>query len=89
MVDALLEAGHRVGEVVGHVHILPYRERVSGGEFYWCLDHNRVEGADSPCPPDRRMGPYESQDAAEQWNERVESRNEQWDAEDKAWEEGE
>jgi hypothetical protein len=58
-----------------------------GGQFYWCLDHERVEGADG-CAPDRRMGPYESSDAAAHWKDRVEARNEKWDAEDEEWEEG-
>ena len=57
-------------------------------QWYWCLDHSAAEPADSPCPPDRRWGPYPSREAAEHWREKVESRNEAWDAADKAWEEG-
>jgi hypothetical protein len=59
---------------------------MADGEFYWCLDHNRVEPADSSCPPDRRHGPYPTEDAAAHWKENVEARNEKWDAEDAAWE---
>jgi len=53
--------------------------------WYWCLKHARPESADSTCPPDDRMGPYESREAAEHWKERVESRNDSWDAEDREW----
>jgi hypothetical protein len=55
-------------------------------EWYWCLDHKAAEPADRACPPDHRLGPYPSRDAAEHWKEQVDARNEQWDAEDKAWE---
>ena len=54
--------------------------------WYWCLRHRRVErAADSTCPPDDRLGPYESQEAAEHWRDRVDSRNQKWEDEDKAW----
>ena len=58
-------------------------------EWYWCLDHGTVESGSGNCPPDRRMGPYPSQEAAANWKEQAEARNDQWDAEDEAWEEGE
>ena len=54
-------------------------------EWYWCLEHNVAEPADGGCPPDRRLGPYESREAAEHWKERVDARNEAWDAEDERW----
>ncbi|MEY2566455.1 MAG: hypothetical protein QOE35_984 [Actinomycetota bacterium] len=57
-------------------------------QFWWCLDHNRVEGTDSTCPPDRRIGPYESREAAEHWREQYAQRNEALDEEDREWEEG-
>jgi hypothetical protein len=54
--------------------------------WYWCLRHSRVErAADSNCPPEDRMGPYESKEAAERWKDRVDARNDKWEAEDKAW----
>ena len=56
-----------------------------GGSWYWCLKHGRAEGADDACPPDDRMGPYQSREAAEHWKERVESRNEEWDRDDREW----
>ena len=47
--------------------------------WYWCLQHGRAERvADSSCPPDDRLGPYESKDAAEHWKERVDARDEKW-----------
>ena len=54
-------------------------------EWYWCLEHKAAERADGGCPPDRRLGPYPSREAAEHWKERVEARNEAWDAEDRSW----
>jgi hypothetical protein len=53
-------------------------------DWYWCLDHKAAERADG-CPPDRRLGPYPSREAAEHWKERVEARNEAWDADDEEW----
>ena len=58
---------------------------MAGGEWYWCLDHKAAESQGGSCPPDRRLGPYPSREAAEHWQERVDSRNEQWDADDEAW----
>ncbi|MDQ1481112.1 MAG: hypothetical protein QOI44_1973 [Actinomycetota bacterium] len=54
-------------------------------EWYWCLDHKAAEPAAGGCPPDRRWGPYPSKDAAEHWKERVDARNEAWDADDEEW----
>ena len=54
-------------------------------EWYWCLDHGAAEEASSDCPPDRRMGPYPTRDDAEHWKDRVESRNDKWDADDASW----
>jgi hypothetical protein len=54
-------------------------------EWYWCLDHKAAEPATGGCPPDRRWGPYPSKDAAEHWKERVDARNEAWDADDEEW----
>jgi hypothetical protein len=67
------------GSVIGHSGRMT-------GTWYWCLKHGRAEGADSDCPPEDRMGPYESKEAAEHWKERVESRNEKWEREDREWE---
>ncbi|MGI8983047.1 MAG: hypothetical protein ACR2HM_00695 [Acidimicrobiales bacterium] len=56
------------------------------GSWYWCLKHGRAEGAGG-CPPEHRLGPYESREAAEHWKDRVEARNEEWDREDREWRE--
>ena len=55
-------------------------------EWYWCLEHKAAERAEGGCPPDRRLGPYPSRDAAEHWKEQVEARNEAWEAADREWE---
>jgi hypothetical protein len=58
---------------------------MSVNEWYWCQQHNAAEPADRACPPDRRLGPYPSREAAEHWKDTVDARNEKWDAEDEAW----
>ncbi|MFN2608089.1 MAG: hypothetical protein ABR511_09360 [Acidimicrobiales bacterium] len=55
-------------------------------EWYWCLRHGRPEPAGEACEAEQRLGPYPSEDAARHWRERVDARNEQWDAEDRRWE---
>jgi hypothetical protein len=55
--------------------------------YWWCLKHNRVESdEDVDVAADRRVGPYDSPKAAENWREEFERRNEQWDSEDREWE---
>ena len=56
-----------------------------GGEFYWCVHHGRVEHGREACRADDRMGPYPTEEAARNWRETVEARNEKWEAEDRAW----
>jgi len=56
------------------------------GTWYWCLKDSRAEsGETGTCPPEDRMGPYDSREAAEHWKEKVESRNDKWDKEDREW----
>lgn len=57
----------------------------AGSGWYWCLRHNRAEEEATTCAADDRLGPYESQEAATHWRDRVEARNEKWDQEDRAW----
>lgn len=52
--------------------------------WYWCLDDDRAEPGEG-CRGDRRLGPYESKDAAEHWRDRVAARNEESDEQDRAW----
>ena len=55
-------------------------------QYYWCRGHDRVERSDEACGMDRRIGPFATPDQAEHWQDRVEDRNEEWDAADRAWE---
>lgn len=55
-------------------------------EWFWCLRHQRVEGPEEYCGAEDRLGPYASAAEAENWRERVAERNEEWDADDRAWE---
>lgn len=50
------------------------------GDWYYCLNHRRVEGI-SGCDSSERMGPYPTREDAEHWRERVAARNEVWDDE--------
>ena len=54
--------------------------------YYWCLSHHGVETGDKMCPAVDRLGPYSSAQEAEHALERVQERNETWDAEDARWE---
>lgn len=56
--------------------------------YWWCLQHEQVEG-DGECRGEVRLGPYPTEDAAARALKTVQERNERIDAEDKAWEEGE
>jgi hypothetical protein len=51
------------------------------GEWYYCFKHAKVETRDE-CRQRDRMGPYPTREAAEHWRERVDVRNEVWEAED-------
>lgn len=53
--------------------------------YYWCLRHNRVENDDDMCDATQRLGPYSSPAEAEAALEKVNERNESWDAEDERW----
>ncbi len=50
--------------------------------FYYCLKHKTVEPDGSQCEATQRMGPYPTAEAAENWRQTVEERNEAWDDED-------
>lgn len=58
------------------------------GAWYWCHRHERVEEAGRACRALDRLGPYPSPEAAENWRETASARNEAWDDQDRAWEEG-
>jgi hypothetical protein len=58
----------------------------SGGRYFWCVRHHRVETDADACPAQDRMGPYATAGQAEGAMRRVEERNAAWDAEDARWE---
>ncbi|OZV84567.1 hypothetical protein CA850_01590 [Micromonospora echinospora] len=55
------------------------------GSYYWCLRHHRVETEADKCPAKFVLGPYPSAADAENALERVQERNEAWEAEDARW----
>ncbi|HSK95685.1 MAG TPA: hypothetical protein VK891_03630 [Euzebyales bacterium] len=55
-------------------------------QFYWCTRHNRVEREGEACPEKFRLGPYPSEEEARNWQERRNTREDRWQAEDDAWE---
>lgn len=54
--------------------------------YYWCLEHDRVEADEDRCRADNRLGPYASAEAARNWRNRVDARNEAWEEQDERWE---
>ncbi len=54
--------------------------------FYWCLSHATVEEGER-CRAQDRLGPYDSAEAARNWKQTHEQRQEKWEDEDEAWEE--
>jgi hypothetical protein len=50
-------------------------------QWYWCLRHRRPEQGPG-CPPEERMGPYPSQEAARNWREKADQRTRAWDDDD-------
>ena len=52
-------------------------------EFWYCLKHGQVEGAEG-CKNADRLGPYPTQADAARALEKVKERNQQWD-EDPNW----
>jgi hypothetical protein len=53
-------------------------------DHYWCLKHGRVEQG-TACPAHDRLGPYATAEEARSWQERVERREDTWQAEDERW----
>jgi len=48
------------------------------GKWWWCLEHQAVEGPDG-CGPSDRLGPYDTQEEASRALEKVAERNAAWD----------
>ncbi|MEV4769235.1 hypothetical protein [Micromonospora humida] len=57
----------------------------SGGHYYWCTRHHRVETDADVCPAKHVLGPYPSAADAENALQKVQERNEAWEAEDARW----
>ncbi|CAN5196866.1 hypothetical protein BH18ACT9_BH18ACT9_19680 [soil metagenome] len=52
---------------------------MSDTEYWFCLKHHTVEGADG-CKNADRLGPYANSQAASRALDKVEERNEEWDS---------
>lgn len=55
-------------------------------EWYWDIESNRAVPASERGSDRRTLGPYPSREAAENWRETVEARNEEWNDADEEWE---
>ena len=60
-------------------------DRTSDDQWGWDLARNRVVRWDDRGPSDQVLGPYPSRTAAENWRQRVEDRNLDWEDADEAW----
>lgn len=58
---------------------------MSDDRFYWCRRHDRVERAGEACGELYVLGPYPSPDAARNWRQLRDAREERWEAQDEAW----
>jgi hypothetical protein len=59
---------------------------MSDGEWYWSLTRKQVVRADQRDRADEVLGPYPTEEAARNWKDTAETRNDAWDEADKAWE---
>ncbi|MGI9645416.1 MAG: hypothetical protein ACR2O6_08925 [Ilumatobacteraceae bacterium] len=58
-------------------------------EWYWDLRRSQAVPADERGAAEDMLGPYPSKYEAEHWKDKVDERNQAWDDDDEAWEEGE
>ncbi|HEX2903231.1 MAG TPA: hypothetical protein VHO01_07200 [Jatrophihabitans sp.] len=58
------------------------------GTYWYCLDHHAVEDF-TGCGSKNRIGPFDSEDAAAHALETIAAREQRYDAEDAAWNDGE
>lgn len=54
-------------------------------QWFWCLEHRRAEREGEACAQDKRLGPYESEEAARDWKQRHEQREEDWEEQEEEW----
>jgi hypothetical protein len=59
---------------------------VSDEQYYWCRKHDRVERSGGTCPERDLLGPYPSAEAARNWRQQRDAREDRWQAQDEAWE---
>ncbi len=57
----------------------------SGGRYFWCLRHHRVETEADKCVAVDRLGPFGSAEEARNALDKVAERNAAWEAEDTRW----
>lgn len=62
---------------------LHYDQSMSG--YYWCLRHNRVETDADKCDESKLLGPFQTSTEATEALQKVQQRNEAWEAEDERW----
>ena len=53
-------------------------------EYWYCLNHHAVEGADG-CQNSNRLGPFATEHEAAGAVALAKARTEEWDAEDRRW----
>ena len=54
--------------------------------WYWDLDNQVAVPAAERGNADHMLGPYATRAEAENWKQRAEQRNEDWDSDDEEWE---
>ncbi|MFE3402038.1 MULTISPECIES: hypothetical protein [Streptomyces] len=61
-----------------------FKKRTVGkpGEWYYCLEHKKVEEGPE-CPAQNRFGPYTSREAAQHAMDTARERNLEWDTDPK------
>lgn len=59
---------------------------MSDEQYYWCQKHGRVETSGGTCPGRDLLGPYPSAEAARNWRQQRDAREDRWQAQDEAWE---
>jgi hypothetical protein len=57
-------------------------------EYYFNLKTNQVEALEGKSPAKDVLGPYATREEAERALEHARARTEQWDEEDREWDEG-
>ncbi len=67
-------------------HEDPTVSEIDATAWYWCQVHERPEPEGEACRAQDRLGPYATREAAINWKDRVDARNDRWDEQDDAWE---